>query len=312
MSSGVTGSGDWSRVTARLEGRARVSVIVVSYRTGPVLFDCLNVLLADPDVYEIVLVDNGNPPEDQSRLAGLAAGLGSRLIIVGQGVNRGYGAGVNIGASVAAGDRLLVLNPDALLRRGSIAMLEAARATHPEPSVAGGRIYGADGREQRGARRRTLTLASAVRSFTGIRALESLGPAFVDFNMNREPEPSGPVTVGAVSGALMYLSRDAFEHLGGFDERYFLHVEDIDLCRRAGLAGGAVIYTPLAGAYHVGQTSDAPSATVERHKAAGFRRYFWKFAQTPAAKLAAAIAGPVLTLAILVRAASSRGKGRRT
>jgi len=308
----MTDRWDWSRVLARLEGRERVSAIVVSYRTGPVLFDCLNVLLADPDVYEVLLVDNGNPAETMARVAELAARAGSRLVVVGDGVNRGFAAGVNLGAEEAAGDRFLIINPDALLRRGSIAMLEAARAGRPEPAVVGGRIHGEGGVEQRGARRRRLTLASAVRSFTGIRALEALGPAFADFNMDRDPAPAGPVEVGAVSGALMYLSGDAFELLGGFDERYFLHVEDIDLCRRAELAGGSVIYSPLAGAYHVGQTSDAPSMVVERHKAAGFRRYFRKFAKGPAAGLAAAVAGPLLTLAILLRAASSAGKGRRT
>ena len=62
----------------------------------------------------------------------------------------------------------------------------------------------------------------------------------------------------AVSGALMYLSRAGFERLGGFDEGYFLHVEDLDLCRRAEADGGSVIYTPLASALHHGATSDAP------------------------------------------------------
>lgn len=308
----MTPGWDWSRVKARLEGRARVSAIVVSYRTGPVLFDCLNVLLADPDIYEIVLVDNGNPPDVLASLADLAARAGSRLVVVGDGLNRGFGAGVNLGATEASGDRLLILNPDALLRRGSVAMLEQAVQGRPEPAIAGGRILGADGVEQRGARRRRLTLASALRSFTGVRALEALGPAFADFNMDREPAPGGPVAVGAVSGALMYLSRAAFETLGGFDEGYFLHVEDIDICRRAELSGGSVIHTPFASAYHVGQTSDAPSEIVERHKAAGFRRYFSKFARSPAEKAAAAVAGPLLTLAILARTASSARKRRRT
>jgi N-acetylglucosaminyl-diphospho-decaprenol L-rhamnosyltransferase len=308
----MTPDWDWSRVMARLKGRERVSAIVVSYRTGPVLFDCLNVLIATPDIYEIVLVDNGNPPDVLARLQETAARAGSRLVITGGGVNRGFGAGVNLGVEASAGDRLLILNPDALLRPGSIAMLEAARQGHAEPAIVGGRIHGPDGAEQRGARRRRLTLASAIRSFTGLKALEALGPAFADFNMDREPAPGRPVSVGAVSGALMYLSRAAFETLGGFDERYFLHVEDIDLCRRAELAGGSVTYTPLAGAWHAGQTSDERSEVVERHKAAGFRRYFLKFANGPIEKAAAAMAGPLLTLAILARSASSAGKGRRS
>lgn len=76
--------------------------------------------------------------------------------------------------------------------------------------------------------------------------------------------------------SLMLISRDSFERLGGFDEGYFLHVEDLDICRRAEAEGGTVIYTPLASALHHGATSDAPALAVERHKGAGLSRYFRK------------------------------------
>jgi N-acetylglucosaminyl-diphospho-decaprenol L-rhamnosyltransferase len=296
----MTTTYDWSRVRARPPEGLTVSAIVVSYRTGAVLFDALCVLLSDPDITEIVLVDNGNPPDVQARLARM--GLDGRLRIVGEGINRGFGAGVNFGAAEARGDRLLILNPDALLRPGSLAALEAARQDRRSPIVVGGRIIGVDGVEQRGARRGEVTLASATASFLGLRALARIHAAFAEVNLDGEASPAGPVSVGAVSGAFMYLSRADFDRLQGFDEGYFLHVEDIDLCRRAREAGGEVIYTPHAVALHHGATSDAPSLVVERHKAAGFRRYFRKFARTPAEQAAAAVIGPALTAAILTRA----------
>ena len=278
-----------------------VSAIVVSYRTGEVLFDCLQALTADPDVVEIIMVDNGNPPNTLWRVDE-RFGQSGKLKITGGGENRGFAAGVNLGARLATGNRFLVLNPDAILQPGSLAALEAARSGQAEPVIVGGKIHGADGVEQRGARRRRLTLRSAAVTFLGMGWLRSVNPAFVNINRHTEPEPAGPVPMDAVSGALMYLSRAGFERLGGFDEGYFLHVEDLDLCRRAEADGGSVIYTPLARALHHGATSDAPAIAVERHKAAGLRRYFRKFAETQSERTAATLLAPLISLALVMRA----------
>ncbi len=259
-----------------------VSALVVSYHTGEVLFACLAALRADTAIAEILVVDNGNPPDVRGRLEALAD---ARVKLVGEGRTRGFAAGVNLGARAASGSRLLILNPDAILRPGAVAALEAALREAAEPAVIGGKIVGEDGREQRGGRRRRLTLATL----------------FGGLNLNTAPEPEAPVRVGAVSGALMYLSRAGFDALQGFDEGYFLHVEDIDICRRAEEAGGAVIYTPFAVALHHGATSNAPRREVERHKAAGFRRYFAKFARTPAERFGAAMIAPLLGLALQAR-----------
>lgn len=290
-----------AQARAAAEQPPSVSAIVVSYRTGEVLFDCLRALASDTGVAEIVLVDNGNPPDVLLKVDELF-GKSGKLKVTGGGENRGFSAGVNLGAKTATGNRLLVLNPDAILQAGSIAALEAARGGQAEPVVVGGKIHGEDGVEQRGARRRRLTLQSAAVTFLGMGWLNSVNADFVNINRNTEPEPAGPVPMDAVSGALMYLSRVGFERLGGFDEGYFLHVEDLDLCRRAEADGGSVIYTPFARALHHGATSDAPAIAVERHKAAGLRRYFSKFAETQGERTAALIVAPLISLALVLRA----------
>jgi len=121
------------------------------------------------------------------------------------------------------------------------------------------------------------------------------------WTLEDEPLPEGPVRVGAITGAFFLIHRADFDALGGFDEDYFLHVEDVDLCRRAIEAGGSVTFQPKACALHYGQTSDAPSATVQRHKADSLQRYFRKFAKTPGEKLAAAVLGPMIGLAVRLR-----------
>jgi N-acetylglucosaminyl-diphospho-decaprenol L-rhamnosyltransferase len=295
---------------AEIEPEAHsVSAIVVTYNTGDALFECLAALEADLAIDEIVLVNNGNPFETLERVEE-RWGSSPKLKVTGAGRNRGFAAGVNLGAKDAKGDRLLVINPDAVLQPGSITAFEAAMAGAAEPAIVGGKIFGPDHEEQRGGRRHRLTMRSAAATFLGLSWLRVLNPAFVNINRNTEPEPDGPVPMDAVSGALMYMSASSLRRLGGFDEGYFLHVEDLDLCRRAEADGGSVIYTPHAAALHFGATSDAPSLFVEKHKGAGFRRYFLKFAETPGDRAAAQVLGPLIAFLLAMRARLKRGKAR--
>ena len=286
-----------------------VSAIVVTYNTGDCLFECLAALEGDAGVAEIILVNNGNPIETLERIND-AYGKASKVKVIGGGQNRGFAAGINLGVATASGDRLLVINPDAVLQPGSIAAFEFAMARAAEPAIVGGKIVGTDGVEQRGGRRRRLTMRSAAATFFGLSWLRALNPAFVSINRNTEPEPAGPVPMDAVSGALMYMSASSFRRLGGFDEGYFLHVEDLDLCRRAEADGGSVIYTPHASVLHFGATSDAPSLFVERHKGAGFNRYFHKYAETPSEKVVAWMLGPAIAVLLVMRA-RVKGLGAR-
>jgi N-acetylglucosaminyl-diphospho-decaprenol L-rhamnosyltransferase len=100
------------------------------------------------------------------------------------------------------------------------------------------------------------------------------------------------------------MTRADFDAIGGFDERYFLHVEDIDLCWRAAQAGGQVLFQPGAIGAHARSSSDAPRREVERHKAQGFARYFVKSARSPLERVAARMVGGVLCVVLPARARS--------
>ncbi len=279
-----------------------VSAVVVCYFTGSPLKDCLFSLLADPQVDEIVIVNNGNKPRDLGFLNRFADAQKQRVkLITGHG-NVGFAAGANLGARASRGERILFINPDAILRRGSIAAFEDAAIGLKEPWIVGGRVFDEHGKEQRGGRRRILRMTSAFVTFTGLSLFEPLHSMFEDFNRLRDNQPDGPVPMPVVSGALMYMSRQGFERLQGFDEDYFLHVEDIDICRRAGeVLGGDVAYTPLAGALHYGGTSDVPSWKVEWQKAKGLGLYFRKHASSRREKTLAFIMTPAFTCILLCR-----------
>ncbi|MGJ3231415.1 MAG: glycosyltransferase family 2 protein [Oceanicaulis sp.] len=267
-----------------------VSVVMVSYRTGPVLFDAVEAVIAAPDIDELVVVNHDNPPADEARLTAIAAAE-DKLTVVNTRANLGFAKGCNIGAKVARGDVLFFLNPDATPNPGAAARLAKTLTGLAEPAVVGARIVEADGSEQPGARRGVLTLKAALAGYLG-------GPGI---RRDHEPMPEAAITMETVSGAALMMTRAGFDRLGGFDEGYFLHVEDIDLCRRARDAGGAVMFEPRAIVHHAGSTSDVSALKVERHKAAGLVRYFARHGGALGPVKAAALA-PAVYAAVYARA----------
>lgn len=289
----------------KMDTQARISAVMVSYRTGPVLFDSIRAVLADPQIAELVLVNHDNPTNVTIRLDTLDS-VEPRLRVIHTGENLGFARGCNIGARAASGDLLLFLNPDTLISRGTAGLLAQTVTGLDVPAIAGARILNPDGSEQRGARRGRLTVLNAALSFTG---LARLLPGVRDFHRENEPVPAGPVEMPSVSGAAMMMSRASYRRLNGFDERYFLHVEDLDICARTWAAGGKVVFEPRAALVHIGSTSSVNMVFVEWHKAAGLRRYFSVFAN-PAERSLLWLINPLLTLALLSRAVLIRAGQR--
>lgn len=286
--------------TAGAEVTPRVTAIVVTYHTGESLELCLRSLFSEPWVDEVIIVDNGNPAPVASSLRALQADRRDVTLVQGQG-NVGFARACNLGAELATGRHLLFVNPDAVLQRGAAErMVEAGRRAR-SPWIVGGRLVDKRGREQRGARREILTPWSAVVGMLGLGGLEAISPVFRDVHRERDPKPDGVVPMPVVSGALMLMPKSDFNAIGGFDEGYFLHVEDIDICRRVGEAGGAVLFEPSAEALHFGATSRASWANVEAHKARGLVYYFEKFAHSPGERLFIKIIGPVIAVALMAR-----------
>ena len=261
----------------------RLSVVTVSWQTGPRLLEAVASILASPGVDEFVLVNHGNPPEMIRSLRTMAADH-DHFILIETGANLGFAKGCNIGAQRASGDFVLFLNPDAVLAPGVTRRLKTSAAElMGRPWIIGARIVNQDGSEQRGGRRAELTPRSALISFLG---LDRILPGTHNLHLERDPLEPDLMPVSVVSGAAMMMDRREFLSLGGFDERYFLHVEDIDLCRRVRDAGGEVVFEPRANIVHYGGTSQSSPFVVETHKALGFVKYFWKFYPGPLERLA--------------------------
>lgn len=255
-------------ISSKPDTLSNVSILIVSYRTGPVLFDCLSACLSQSPDTEIILVDNGNPPEVLSALQALTAQHPRLRLITGHG-NIGFAAGINKAAAIATGEHLWILNPDAVPPAGTLDALLTCAAQALPPYLIGIAIQNADGTEQRGSRREILTPRLAL--VEGL-MLHKLG--FKRFNHHQSAAPNGMIRVPAISGASMFLRRADFTAIGGMDDGYFLHVEDMDFCLRFSRAGGHIYYAGHIPLPHRGGTSAASRLTVERHKMRSFARYF--------------------------------------
>lgn len=250
-----------------------LSVVVVSADSGPSLRECVRSVLASTLALELLLVDNDSHdgvPEAIER----AHAHDPRFRLIYNYRNLGFGPAVNLAAKQAHGQALLILNPDCVLPQDDLQRLLDLLAGRPAAGLVGAVVCDAEGRPDPASWRRDPLLRRALNSLFG-RAGEKI-------NIEREI-PAEVVEAEAVSGAVMLMPRAMFQRLGGFDEGYFLHCEDLDLCRRVRNLGYQVL---LAGDVRVlhgkGSSSRHRPVFVSRHKHRGMWRWFRK--HDPAAR----------------------------
>jgi N-acetylglucosaminyl-diphospho-decaprenol L-rhamnosyltransferase len=232
-----------------------IAAVVVDHDTGPLLEGCVRSLLAQ-GASPVVVVENG---QRDSATDALATVVSDDLIIVQPQQNRGYGAGVNRGLAVVAGQEprpefVLVSNADLEVHPGALTALGRELEAHPAWAILGPRIF--DGDHE---------VYPSVRHFPSF--VDAAGHALLaPFNPENRftkrynpgtPEGEGTSSAGWVSGSCFLARRSALEELGGFDEAYFMYAEDMDLCWRAHEAGWGVGFTGAAAVTHIQGVSTA-------------------------------------------------------
>jgi N-acetylglucosaminyl-diphospho-decaprenol L-rhamnosyltransferase len=285
-----------------------VSVVMVVYMTGVALEESVACALRAPSVNELVIVDNGSTDADASALKALAERDSRVVLLAGHG-NVGFARGANLGARTAKSDILVFLNPDAFLQAGCIDALAREIVGQRVPCIVGGRVLNADLTEQRGARRGEITPMSALMSLS---RMAERAPAWRRYEVHWEGEvvPDEAAPVPTISGACFCMRREDFDCVQGFDEKYFLHVEDVDLCWRVRRAGGLVLFHPKAEVVHLGHTSLTSPIRVEFHKGVGLARYFRKRAVGITQSVTAWVLSPIVVVAAIVRPLMWRFRGR--
>ncbi len=267
-----------------------ISVILVSYHTGPVLWRSIESAVAQ--AAEVVVVNNGNPEDITKRLE-----ADTRIRVVSGHGNVGFAAACNMGVAQATQPYILLLNPDCILQRDTLAKTLNELQIHSDAWVAGCKIVSPEGEEQGTCHRNLITpLSVFIESFNIHRLLPK---KYKKCRLNWYPvDADKPSYVPVISGAFMLMSKYRYSEVGGMDEGYFLHVEDTDFCLQIQEEGGRIVYVPSAEVVHYKSTSNVTSAFVERCKARSFIRYFHKnFRHSSELGIL-----PILYVMILVRA----------
>lgn len=258
-------------ISAQAQTSARPSpsmtAVVVNYNAGRALADCVASLETEL-VDDIVVVDNGSRDGSMETLA--ASCPEARRILAGR--NLGYGGAANLGARTTSSEYVLVCNPDLVAKPGAVATLLAVLEDRPDVAIAGPML-----RESSGV------VYPSGREFPGMG--EAIGHGFVGLFWGGNPWTRRYRRIGQeqhhareadwVSGAFFVVRRKAFDAVGGFDERYFMYVEDVDLCWRLHRAGWAVRYEPAAEVVHEQgrSASQHPYRMLLAH-----HRSMWRFA----------------------------------
>lgn len=253
-----------------------VGAVVVNYNAGPRLADCVRALAGESGFSHIRVVDNASTDDSLQAAAALAA-ADPRIAVLRNDRNLGFGAGNNEVLRAAPDVDWLLVNPDCILQPGSLQAILACVRAQPRAGLLGGLVRNPDGSEQRGCRRDLPRLGSSLGRSLGLQRWFGRR-GWTNFDHTGEPLPAVPVRVEAVSGALMYLRAAALHETGIFDEGYFLHCEDLDICRRMADSGWEVWFVPEAQAVHFqGTSSRRTPLRVHWHKHRGMWRYYAKF-----------------------------------
>jgi N-acetylglucosaminyl-diphospho-decaprenol L-rhamnosyltransferase len=283
-----------------------VDVVIVNWNAGSYLRGCLeSIAAAHRSAYElgtVVVVDNASTDGSLTRLQGIDL----PLEILRNDENRGFAVACNQGAAAGDADLILFLNPDTRLFPETLDSTVAfmAESANSHVGICGAQMVGEDGERQFSCARFP-TLAMFAAHVVG---LSRLLPRWFPAQRLTMEEASHSGIVDQVIGAYFLIRRSVFEALGGFDERFFVYLEDVDLAYRAMRLGYPSYFLADVLVYHEERVS---SSQVRGHRLFYLLRSRTEYARKhwPAWQ-AAVLAGLILIVEFPARALVSVVRGR--
>lgn len=230
----------------------KLSIIIPLYNSASVIEVTLDAVYASKVnfLYEAILVDDLSPDEgvqivQQKYLSNPNIAAKTKLIL--KPTNDGFGITNNIGMKEAKGDYILLLNSDTKVPLENFQVMVDFMDARPDVGIATCKLVLKNGEIDKPSRRSEPNL---VRSFFRLFGFQALFPKiFGAYNM-LSSDPNVESEQEACSGAYMMMSRKAYELTGGFDERYFMYAEDLDLCRKVREAGLKIWWYPKTTCTH--------------------------------------------------------------
>lgn len=235
----------------------KLSVIIVSYKCKDVLDVTLEAVFGSQVNfdYEVILLDNdsqdGTVEMVQEKYLA-KPDVAAKLTFI-ENENVGFGVANNQGMKLAKGDYILLLNPDTKVDPDNFQVMAEFMQSRPDVGIATCKLVKPDGSLDAASRRSEPNPKVAFYRLSGLQFLfpKKFGAYNVlNGDLNQESE------LDACVGAYMFMSRACYEATNGFDERYYMYGEDLDLCRSAREKGFKVWYYPKTSCVHYkGQSS---------------------------------------------------------
>ena len=251
-----------------------VSVCIVTWNSSSEITGCLESLLRyTPEScgIEIIVVDNASS-DDTAKIVEKEF---PQAILIKSQKNAGFAGANNLAIKRAAADTLFFLNPDTVFIEDAIGPLAAYLRVGSGRGIAGCRLLNKDRSVQPSCRKfpdRKVFLAQ----YTFLKRMEPFRGAYRAYRM-KEFDYNSPASVDQVSGAALMITAEALSAAGGgFDERFFMFYEEVDLCLRVKKAGYSVEYFPGASIVHLGGQSRHQFNAIGRVKLKSAIKYWQK------------------------------------
>jgi GT2 family glycosyltransferase len=229
----------------------KLSIVIICWNDWKVIENCLRSIFEGTTKidYEVIVSDNGSSDGSVEKIR---AQFPAAKILENR-ANLGFAKGNNVGIRAAAGDYILILNPDTIVHAGSLDRWMEFADQHPEAGAFGCRVLNPDGSYQQSARPFPTVRRAYIAAF-GLRPLGRLGSAFLS-DQYEGWKGDSEREIDWQSGCCVLFRGELLKQLGGFDERFFYHFEEVDLCHRVWESGQSIRFTPEVTITHLGGQS---------------------------------------------------------
>jgi len=241
-----------------------LSVIIVNYNVKELLYRCLKTILEDQSQrkIEVVVIDNASSDGSTE----MVKDNFPKVKVVVNSRNLGFAKGANQGIKQSQGKYIFLLNPDASIKIDQLDKMIDLMEENREIAICGPKITDDQGNLQYSCRRFPSYLTSISSSQSLLFKLFPGNPLSGNYLLTEDGHEK-QTEVDWVSGSGLLARRDILDRIGGLDERFFMYVEDVDLCYRAKKDGGKVFYFPGVKMRHLigGSTRKEKGEMIVQH-----------------------------------------------
>ena len=248
----------------------KVSILIVTYQSEDEILDCIKSIYQNINkiVFEIIIIDNAST----DKTIKIIKDNFPEITIIENEQNRGFSYANNLGAKIAKGEFLFFINPDSLVIENTIGKLMSIYDMDEKNGIIAPKIKNINGSIQPPA----LKIPNILTTLFEVFGLYLFLPNTI-LGYRSRSNIVMDIEVGWVTGACFIIKRQDYDFLKGFDDNYFLYLEDADLCiRMNNYLGKKIIYTPQTSVVHFKAKSSKSDSYVSKLSSYKSKLYYHK------------------------------------